>query len=156
MKPNLPTARLAFKDRKSFFLLKAVEREFPDTNDYWDGNWILFSVSLVMPGLSVELTDPCIRVDELESFLLELRSFALGHLNAVESSFREPVVSIGVQAPEPGEQNLLARIEINLFTDDGVAGTVAEMDLRQDSLDLFIRGIEDILRDYPVLARETH
>ncbi|MBN2225353.1 MAG: hypothetical protein JW765_11790 [Deltaproteobacteria bacterium] len=156
MKSNLPTARLAFKDRKSFFVLKALEREFPDINDYWDGNWILFSVSLVMPGLSVEITDPCIRVDELEAFLLELRSFALGHLNAVESSFREPVVSIGVQTPEPGEDDLLARIEINVFTDDGVAGTVAEMDLRHDSLDLFIRGIEDILRDYPVLARETH
>jgi hypothetical protein len=156
MKSNPPTARLAFKDRKSFFVLQAVAREFPDNNDYWDGNWILFSVSLVMPGLSVEITDPCIRVDELEAFLLELRSFALGHLNAVESSFQEPVVSIGVQTPEPGEENLLARIEINVFTDDGVAGTVAEMDLRHDSLDLFIQGIEDILRDYPVLARETH
>jgi len=156
MKSNPPTARLAFKDRKSFFVLKAVGREFPDINDYWDGNWILFSISLVMPGLSVEVTDPCIRVDELEAFLLELRSFSLGHLNAVESSFREPVVSIGVQTPEPGQQDLLARIEINVFTDDGVAGTVAEMDLGNDSLDLFIRGIEDILRDYPVLAREIH
>lgn len=151
-----PTARLSFKDRKSFFLLRAVGREFPDINDYWDGNWILFTVSLVMPGLSVEVTDPCIRVDELEAFLLELRSFSLGHLNAVESSFREPVVSIGVQAPEPGEEDLLARIEVNVFTDDGVAGTTAEMDLTNDSLDLFIRGIEDILRDYPVLARATH
>jgi hypothetical protein len=151
-----PSARLGFKDRKSFFLLQAVGREFPDINDYWDGNWVLFTVSLVMPGLSVEIVDPCIRVDELEAFLLELRSFALGHLNAVESSFREPVVSIGVQAPEPGEEDLLARIEINLFTDDGVAGTTAEMDLTHDSLDIFIKGVEDILRDYPVLARATH
>jgi len=156
MKPNPPTARLNFKDRKSFFLLQAVGREFPDINDYWDGNWILFTASLTMPGLSVQITDPCVRVDELEAFLLELRSFALGHLNAVESSFREPVISIGIQAPEPGEEDLLARIEINVFTDDGVAGTVAEMDVRHDSLDLFIRGIEDILREYPVLARETH
>jgi hypothetical protein len=156
MKSNLPTARLVFKDRKSYFLLQAVGREFPDINDYWDGNWILFTISLVMPGISVEITDPCIRVDELEAFLLELRSFSLGHLNAVESSFREPVVSIGIQTPEPGQEDLLARIEINVFTDDGAAGTVAEMDLRHDSLDLFIRGIEDILRDYPVLARATH
>ncbi len=156
MKSNSPTARLSFKDRKSFFLLQAVGREFPDIDDYWDGNWILIKASLGMPGLSVQITDPCIRVDELEAFLLELRSFSLGHLNAVESSFREPVLSIGIQSPEPGEEDLLARIEINVFTDDGVAGTVAEMDLRNDSLDLFIRGIEDILREYPVLARETH
>jgi hypothetical protein len=151
-----PTARLAFKDKKSYFLLQAVGREFPDISDYWDGNWILFAVSLIMPGLSVEITDPCIRVDELEVFLLELRSFSLGHVNAVESSFQEPVVSIGIQAPDPGEEDLLARIEINVFTDDGVAGTIAEMDLSHDNLDQFIRGIEEILRDYPVLARETH
>ncbi len=156
MKSNPPTARLGFKDRKSFFLLQALGREFPDINEYWDGNWILFTISLIMPGLSVEITDPCIRVDELEAFLLELRSFSLGHLDAVESTFREPVVSIGIQTPEPGQDDLLARVEINVFTDDGVAGTVAEMDLRHDSLDLFIRGIEDILRDYPVLARATH
>ena len=151
-----PTARLSFKDRASFFLLQAAGREFPDINDYWDGNWVLFTVSLVMPGLSVEITDPCIRVDELEAFLLELRSFSLGYLNAVESSFREPVVSIGIQTPEPGEEDLLARIELNVFTEDGMAGTIAEVDLTQDGLDGFIRGIEEILRDYPVLARETH
>ena len=73
MKSNSPTARLSFKDRKSFFLLQAVGREFPDIDDYWDGNWILIKASLGMPGLSVQITDPCIRVDELEAFLLELQ-----------------------------------------------------------------------------------
>jgi hypothetical protein len=151
-----PAARLVFKDRKSAFLLQGVGREFPDVSEYWDGNWIMITVSLLMPGLSVEITDPCIRADELEAFLLELRSFSLGYSTGVESSFREPVLFIGLSVPEQGEQDIVCRVEINVFADDGVATVALEMDLTHDALDLFIRGIEDILREYPVVARETH
>jgi hypothetical protein len=156
MTSSPPSARLSFKDRKSYFLLQAAGREFPDINEYWDGNWILFTVLLVMPGLTVELTDPCIRVDELEAFLLELRNFSLGHSVGVESSFQEPVVSIGLQGAEPGQDEILARIEVNIFTDDGISGTVAEVDVENTAIDLFIQGVEEILREYPVVARETH
>ncbi len=109
-----------------------------------------------MKGLKAEITDPCIRVDELEAFLLELRSFSMGHVINVESSFREPVIYINLQAPEPGEEDIVGRVEINIFTDEGVASSALEMDLEFQALDLFIRGIEEILKEYPVLARATH
>ena len=47
-------------------------------------------------------------------------------------------------------------LDITIFTEEGAASVAVELDLDQDAVELFVHGIEDILREYPVVARETH
>ena len=115
-----PNTRLTSKDGSVILSLEAVGREFPSIEEYWDGNWILFKISFIMPGLNVEFTDPCVRTDELESFLEELKSLSLGHAQVAESVFTEPILYIYLQASEPGSDEILGKVEISLFSEGGV------------------------------------
>ncbi len=149
-------ARLTSRDESITFVLEASDREFPGIKDYWDGNWILVRLLLDIPGLKIDFTDPCIRTDELESFLEDLKGLSLGHSLTAESSFSEPILYINLQIPEPGSDIVLGRIDITIFTDEGAASVAVELDLDYDAIEVFVHGIEDILREYPVVARETH
>ena len=156
MNQPLAKARLTSRDKSITFVLEASDREFPGIKDYWDGNWILVRLDLKIPGLKIDFTDPCIRTDELEAFLETLKGLSLGHSLMAETSFSEPILYMSLQIPEPGSDNLMGRIEITLFADEGAASVAIEMDLDFDALDMFISGIEEILKEYPVVARETH
>jgi hypothetical protein len=149
-------ARLISQDESITFVLEASDREFPGIKDYWDGNWILVRLMLEIPGLKIDFSDPCIRTDELEAFLEDLKGLSLGHSLTAETSFSEPIFYMSLQIPEPGSDEFLGRIEISIFTNEGAASVAVEMDLDFDNLDVFISGIEDILKEYPVVARETH
>ena len=156
MNQPLAKARLTSRDKSITFVLEASDREFPGIKDYWDGNWVLVRLDLKIPGLKIDFTDPCIRTDELETFLEALKGLSLGHSLIAETSFTEPILYISLQIPEPGSDDLMGRIEITLFADEGAANVAVEMDIDFDALDIFISGIEDILKEYPVVARETH
>ena len=156
MNIHTPNTRLISKDGSIILTLEAVGREFPSVEEYWDGNWILFKISFIMPGLDVEFTDPCVRTDELESFLEELKSLSVGHSQVAESVFSEPILYIYLQASEPGSEEIIGKVDISLFSEEGIGNIAVEMDLNYDSIDTFIRGIEEVLREYPVLDRDTH
>ena len=156
MNIRTPNTRLTSKDGSVILSLEAVGREFPSVEEYWDGNWILFKISFIMPGLNLEFTDPCVRTDELEGFLEELKSLSLGHSQVAESVFTEPILYVYLQASEPGSDEILGKIDISLFSEEGVGNVSVEMDLNYDCVDTFIRGIEEVLREYPVLDRDTH
>ncbi|MBN1573022.1 MAG: hypothetical protein JW984_07500 [Deltaproteobacteria bacterium] len=149
-------ARLTSRDESITFVLEASDREFPGIKDYWDGNWILVRLMMEIPGLNIDFTDPCIRTDELETFLEDLKGLSIGHSLTAESSFSEPILYINLQIPEPGSDIVLGRIDITLFSDEGAASVAVEMDIDYDAVEMFTQGIEDILREYPVVARETH
>lgn len=44
------------------------QREFPDAEDYWDGNWLKVTAICTAPGARVEVTGPKIRLPELAEF----------------------------------------------------------------------------------------
>jgi hypothetical protein len=151
-----PSAQLASHDESTILVLEAINWEFPGVDDYWDGNWILFKVTLVKQGLSVEFTDPCIRTDELENFSEDLKNLARGYTLRVESDFSEPVLYFDFILPDAGSDIVLGRIEIHLDDGEGTNDIAVELELDVDSIEHFSSGLEGILRQYPVVARETH
>jgi len=130
MNIHTPNMRLTSKDGSVILTLETVGREFPSVEEYWDGNWILLKISL--------------------------KSLSLGHSQVAESVFSEPIIYIYLQASEPGSEEILGKVDISLFSEEGVGNVAVEMDLNYDSIDTFIRGIEEVLREYPVLDRNTH
>src|SRR5260370_41681997 len=57
--PNLPLAGLR---------LWARAREFPESTDRWDGNWLQTIALCVYPGGEVVVEGPFLRTDELHNF----------------------------------------------------------------------------------------
>jgi hypothetical protein len=47
-------------------------RQFPDANDYWDGNWLNVQVRVEALEASVQVRGPVIHAREFASFLVEL------------------------------------------------------------------------------------
>src|SRR5262245_54781798 len=46
-------------------------REFPQANDYWDGNWLQTVAYCSYPGAKVWTEGPFLRIDEIERFVAE-------------------------------------------------------------------------------------
>ena len=156
LKQHVPQARLANSDDTISLALKAAGREFPEVHEYWDGNWMMIHLVFTMPGVHIDFIDPCIRTDELEDFLEELKNFAQEHVLGIETDFTEPILYLNMQVIEPGSDVVAAQMEINVLTEKAQAGMTVEMDVTMDAVEEFIRGIEEILREYPVVNRETH
>jgi len=156
LKRHVPQARLANEDDTISLVLKAAGREFPEVHEYWDGNWMMIHLVFSMPGMHIDFVDPCIRTDELEDFLEELKSFSQEHVLGIETDFTEPILYLNMQVVEPGGDVIATQVEINVLAEQAQAGMTVEMDVTMDAVEEFIRGIEEILREYPVVDRETH
>ena len=156
LKQHVPQARLSNEDDTISLVLKAAGREFPEIDEYWDGNWMMIHLVFTMPGVKIDFIDPCIRTDELEDFLEELKNFSQEHVLGIETDFTEPILYLNMQVMEPGSDDITTQVEINVLTEQAQAGMTVEMDVTMDAVEEFIRGIEEILREYPVVDRETH
>ncbi|WP_270182274.1 WapI family immunity protein [Alkalihalobacillus sp. CinArs1] len=58
---------------KSKIAIEVLGRKYPDSTDYWDGNWIDSYVLLKIPGYSAKFRAN-VRTNELLSFLEELKT----------------------------------------------------------------------------------
>lgn len=49
-----------------------LSREYPDSTDYWDGNWVISNVKVQIPGYYVDF-NANLRTDEIRNFLNDLK-----------------------------------------------------------------------------------
>lgn len=54
------------------FSLWVLGREFPDSHDFWDGNWLLVRARMEAPDGCVEARGPIIHASALEAFANQL------------------------------------------------------------------------------------
>jgi hypothetical protein len=51
------------------FSLWVLSRQFPDHDDYWDGNWLNVRVRVEARGAAVEVRGPILYASELRGFI---------------------------------------------------------------------------------------
>lgn len=76
--------------------LWAIAREFPDSDDYWDGNWIRILARASAPGAEVEVEGPYIRGDELAVFTNQLALLCRDLNGTAELRCIEPALGVKV------------------------------------------------------------
>src|SRR6516165_3251408 len=90
------------------FSLWVFGRQFPNAEDYWDGNWLNVRARVEALGASVEAQGAIVHTSELEDFAEQLESL---HTNLVgEAALRcmEPNLEIVIRS------NALGHVEVQI------------------------------------------
>jgi hypothetical protein len=73
-------------------------REYPDSNDYWDGNWLRVTVHCGRGNSNVWVTGSIIHVPELSQLKDDLSNFIESLQGKVELQTMEPELKIAFEA----------------------------------------------------------
>ncbi len=53
--------------------IDVLAREYPNSSDYWDGNWVLSNVKVYIPGYYVDF-NASLRTDDIRDFFTDLKA----------------------------------------------------------------------------------
>ncbi len=126
--------------------LWARARQFPESIDFWDGNWLNIRALVEAPGSYVEISGPWLRSDELASFAQQLETVERELVGKAELHCLEPALNATVNCSSLGQ------VEVTVAaTPDHLTQThefIFEVD--QSYLRPVLSGCKRILDRFPV------
>jgi hypothetical protein len=120
-------------------------RQFPDANDYWDGNWINIRARVEASGAFVEALGALVHISELESFVKELE--VLDATLAGEASLQCMEPNLGVTIRSESLGHMTATISITPDHMRQSHSFIFELD--QSYLKSVLTGCKSILSRFP-------
>jgi len=127
------------------FRLWALGRQFPDSSDDWDGNWLTVMAHCGLAGAQVTTSGPWIQVGELEAWRCELQELDRTISGTASLNCVEPYLQITVEAKKLGQ--LLVTVDIT--PDHRTQTHRFHFELDQTFLRPLISDLSQILRKYP-------
>lgn len=128
------------------FSLTVHAREFPHSEDFWDGNWLAIEARYECPGTLVTLSGPCLRTDEIERFAIAARKLDAALVGEARLDCLEPYLALSVACDTTGH----LRIELELRPDLLHERHIFNFELDQTYLKPLIADLDAILVAYPV------
>lgn len=122
------------------------DRQYPDIDDYWDGNWLSVTARVETNGARVEAQGPFIRNDEIVSFGKGLSKLNATLHGVAQLNCMEPELHISLKATSLGR----IVVAISLTPDHLNQSHTFEFDLDQTYLPPLIASCEAIVTKYPV------
>lgn len=138
--PSNPSLRI---DALSLWVLG---REFPDSRDTWDGNWLRVVATCVGAGSRVEVSGPILDTASFAGFLSQLEVMATSLSGSAELSSLEPELKLVLQYSD-AQSHIEGKLEItadHLRESHSFALTIS-----QKSLPEIIRQLQDIMAAFP-------
>jgi len=126
--------------------LWVLGRQFPDQNEYWDGNWLNVRVRVEAPGAVVEAHGPIIHAPELESFVNELDLLEATLAGGASLKCTEPNLDVALQAESLGH----VAVTINITPEHMTQLHEFSFSIDQTYLKPVIAKCRKILSDYPI------
>jgi hypothetical protein len=130
--------------------IAVLGRERAGANDYWDGNWVIATISLTVGGFTGSVR-ASLGMDEIHRFNEGLKFLNQNLFGAAVLESMEHWISLTVKAGSRGQ------IEISGELSDGAgAGNVLSCDLAevdQTYLARWISDLDDIEKAFPVVGR---
>ena|SRR5215468_4101522 len=133
------------------FQLWVHGRQFPEAQDYWDGNWLNVTAHCGSAGASVWVSGAVLMVTDLARFAAQCRGLSEGHLAEATLSPLEPELRVLIgQIDRQG--HLVLRVEI---TPDPVTQQHSfEFAIDQSYLPALLSEVNAVLREYPIREPE--
>ena len=127
-------------------------REFPDSNDYWDGNWLEVTVYCQYPGARVWCEGPLIHAAELQGFLTGCEDLHRSLTGQANLDCLEP--NLAIQMVGNGRGAITMKVTV---TPDSVRQTHAfEEEIDQSYLPAIVSGCREILSRFPIVGASEH
>ena len=128
--------------------IDVLARKYPNSSDYWDGNWVISNVKVEVPGYYVTFL-ASLRTDEIRDFVIDLKSMNRHLKGKVILKNLESFIHF------EGEMNKVGQIVWSGETCYPVgSGAVLSFEFVSDQSHLYnlIKELENITYEYPVIG----
>lgn len=123
-----------------------LDREFPDSNDYWDGNWLNVIAECSDLGASVIVAGQIIHLREIEAFRIELFELDKTLKGTAELPTLEPNLQLKLTCNKLGH----IAVECHITPDHITQSHSFEFEIDQTYLKGLIHQCNRILEVYPI------
>ena len=127
--------------------LFVLGREFENSDDYWDGNWLRMKARIAAVGAMVETEGPFLRIDELSDFLAQLESAVQTLSGEARLETLEPNLKVTVAFIDALGH---AEVRVDVTPDQLVQQHRFIDGTNQSYLQKTVRQLRAVLRDYPL------
>jgi hypothetical protein len=124
----------------------ALGRELPNSEDYWDGNWLVIYAHVEAPGARIDVHGPWLRTDEIERFLEQLEALNRDLKGNAELACMEPTLNVKVACYSLGH----IAVTVEITPDYETQTHRVEFYSDQTFLASYIKGCRAILAKFPV------
>jgi hypothetical protein len=121
-------------------------RQFPNSDDYWDGNWVNASASMSARGARIEVTAPFIHLGDLKRWHEQLLSLNKNLAGEANLQPMEPEISVTMVAESLGHITVTA----DLTPDHIYQKHRFEFEIDQSYLPPLIEEVEKVLIKFPL------
>jgi hypothetical protein len=96
--------------RLAGFSLWVFGYQFPDQNDFWDGNWLNVRARVAVPNATVEAQGSIVRTSDLKSFVDEVETLRGALLGEAHLRSLEPNLDMVIHGDSLGHMTVTIRI----------------------------------------------
>lgn len=126
------------------FALWIEGREFPDSDDYWDGNWLQVRARCTADSAVVETSGPIIRVPELQKLMDECKQILATYSGEAATDCLEPYLNIKITMQALGR----CILTVDITPDTLYQEHTFLFDLDQSYLIEFVKSLDRVLCMY--------
>jgi hypothetical protein len=121
-------------------------RQFPDSGDYWDGNWLRVTANCGGNGASVFATGSIIHLSELDRWLVETEELLKNLDGDAKLACMEPALSVTLKSGSLGHITM----EVSITPDHMTQRHWFQFEIDQSYLPLFVKQCQSILQAYQI------
>lgn len=126
-------------------------RQFPESNDYWDANWLNLRVQMQAEGATVKCSGAILMTTDFERFRSDLRELHKNLKGYAQLAGHEPELKLILTGEQLGQINVAVEV-----TPDHLSQFHRfELGLDQSYLPGLLHSLDRILVEFPVLHAEN-
>lgn len=137
--------------RLAGFQLWVHGRQFDESDDFWDGNWLRVTARCEAHGASVWASGAIVRVPELQSWAGECEDMMAFRYPGASLHCIEPHLAIEMRMDRQRGQ---VTLEVRITPDQATQEHCFTFSLEASSLPGFLRDLRGIIDRYPVRGSE--
>jgi len=121
-------------------------RQFPDLNDYWDGNWLRITAHCGAEGADVWINGPIIHLPEVYSLLGQTEKMNKTLSGSAKLNCIEPELLVSLTADKLGH----IKMEVNITPNNLTQEHKFYFELDQSYLSGLINNCKTLIEQYPI------
>ena len=140
------------KGETTKIVIEVQERAYPDSNDYWDGNWLKTNLEIHIPGVHASFPT-LLRNEDFSFFLKELKKINNQLSGSAEFKTMENAIHLRAEISRSGKMKWRGKV----IHPVGVCATltfVFEND--QSYLPPLLSELEAVTKEFPVKGKPNH